>query len=80
MSDKVAKGDCIETFGVVVKLRIINIVNGCHKSVMCDGADNNVCVPHLALGKVGGLSCFASRSSSGWIDGIFRRRHARNCE
>ncbi len=79
VSDKVAKGNCIETFGGVIELRIINIINGCRELVVCDCADNDVCVPRLALGKVGGLNGFARRSSSGRIYGIVRRRRTGNC-
>ncbi len=74
VSDEVTKRDCIETFGGVINFRIINIVDGRRELVMCDCADNGVCVPRLALGKVGCLSSFARRSSSGRIDGIVRRR------
>ncbi len=78
-SDKVTKGDCIETFGGVIKFRIINIIDGRPKLVLCDCADNDVCIQCLVLGEVGCPSGFACRSSSGRIDGIVRRRHARNC-
>jgi hypothetical protein len=67
--DKVAKGDHVETFSGVVEFCIIHIVDGCLELVACDYADNNVCVPHLALGKVGSPSGFMCRSSSGRIDG-----------
>ncbi len=80
VSNKVAKGDCVETFGGVIKFRIINIVNGRCELVACDGVDDDVCVPRLVLGKVGSSSSFASRSSGGRSDGIFRRRRTRNCE
>ncbi len=79
-SGDVTKRDCVETFGGVIKFCIINIVNGRCKLVACDGADDDVCVPCLALGKVGSSSSFVSRSSGGQIDGIFRRRRARKCE
>jgi hypothetical protein len=79
VSDKIAKGDHVETFGGVIKFCIIHIVDGCRKLVACDRADDDVCVPCLALNKVGSLSGFTSRSSSGRIDGIVRRCHARNC-
>ncbi len=79
VSDEVAKGDCIETFGGVIEFCIIHIVNGCCKLVACDCVDDDVCVPCLALGKVGCPSCFTCRSSSGRIDGIVKRRHARKC-
>ena len=59
VSDKVAKGDCIETFGGVIEFRIIHIVDGHHKLVACDGADDDVGIPRLLFGKVGGTSCFA---------------------
>ena len=80
VSDKVAKGDRVETFGGVIEFRIINIINCRCKLVACDGADNDLCVPRPAFGKVGSSSNFASRSSGEQIDGIFRRRHVRNCE
>jgi hypothetical protein len=80
VSDKVAKGDHVETFGGVIEFHIIHITNGCRKLVACDCADNDVCVPRLALGKVGSPSGFTRRSSSGWIDGIVKRCHTRNCE
>ncbi len=73
VSEEIAKGDCIETFGGVIQFCIIHIINGCCKLVACDCADNDVCVPDLALGKVGSPSRFTSRSSSGRIDGIVRR-------
>ncbi len=76
--DKVAKGDRV-TFSGVVEFCIIHIVDGCRKLVACDCEDDDVCVPHLALGKVGSPSSFKHRSSSGRIDGIVRRRRARNC-
>jgi hypothetical protein len=79
VSDEVAKGDCIETFGEVVKFCIIHIINGYHEFVACDCVDDDVCVPRLALGKVDSPSNFTRRSSSGRIDGIVRRRHAGNC-
>ncbi len=79
VSDEVAKGDCIETFGGVIKFCIIHIIDGCLELVACDCADNDVCVPCLALGKVGCPSGFTHRSSSGRIDGIVRRRRAGNC-
>ncbi len=79
MSDEIVKGDCIEAFGGVIKFRIINIVDGRHDLVVCDCADDDVCVPRLALGKVGCLSGFVHRSSSGRIDGIVRRCRAGNC-
>jgi hypothetical protein len=78
VSDEVAKGDCVETFSGVVKFRIIHIINGHHKLVACDCADNDVCVPCFALGKVGSLSGFTRRSSSGRINGIVRRCCTRN--
>ncbi len=77
--DKVAKGDCVETFGGVIEFCIIHIVDGCRELVACDCADNDVCVPRLALGKVGSPSGFMRRSSSGLNDGIVRRRCAGNC-
>ncbi len=81
VSDKAAKGDRVETFGGVIEFRIINIIDSRRELVACDGADDYVCVPRLAFGKVGSSSrFFASRSSGGQIDGIFRRRHAGNCE
>ncbi len=49
VSDKIAKGDCVETFGRVIKLCIIHILDGCCKLVACDCTDNDVCVPRLAL-------------------------------
>jgi hypothetical protein len=79
VSDDVATGDCVETFGGVIKFCIINIVNGHRKLVMCDGVGDDVCVPRLAFGKVGSSSSFTSRISDGWIDGVFRRRRAGNC-
>ncbi len=79
VSDKVAKGDRVETFGGVIQFRLINIVNGHCKLVTCNCADNNVCVPRIALGKVGTPSGFVHRSSIEHIDGIVRRRRARNC-
>jgi hypothetical protein len=78
VSDKVAKRDCVETFGGVIKLGIIHILNGCRKLVTCDCADDDVCSPRLALGKVGSPSGFACRSSSERIDGIVSRRCAGN--
>ncbi len=80
VSDEVVKGDPVETFGGIFEIRLKNINNGPHILVNCDGADDDGCVPCLALGKVGSLSSFASRSSGGRIDGIFRRCHAGNCE
>ncbi len=77
--DKVAKGDCFETFGGVIEFCIIHIIDGCRKLVACDCADDDVCVPCLALGEVGSPSGFTCRSSSGRIDGIVRRCCARNC-
>jgi hypothetical protein len=77
--DKVAKGDCIETFGGVIDFCLIHIVNGCRKLVACDCEDDDVCVPRLALSEVGSPSGFTCRSSSGGIDGIVRRHRARNC-
>ncbi len=79
VSDKVVKGDRVETFGGVIKFCIIHIVDGRRKMAACDCADNDVCVPPLVLGKVGNPSGFTRRSSSGRIDGIVRRRHAGNC-
>ncbi len=79
VSDEIAKGDCIETFGGVIKFCTIHVIDGCHESVACDCADNNVCVPCLALGKIGSPSSFTSRSSSGRVDGIVRRCCAGNC-
>jgi hypothetical protein len=79
VSDKVAKGDCVETFGGVIKFCIIHINDGRPKLDACDCADYDVCVPRLALGKFGSRSGFTCRSSSGRIDGIVRRHCARNC-
>jgi hypothetical protein len=64
VSDEVAKGECIETFGGVIKFRIIHFVDGCRKWVACDCADNDVCVSCLELSKVGSPSGFTHRSSS----------------
>jgi hypothetical protein len=80
VSDKVAKGDRVETFRGVIEIYIINIVDGRHEKAMRDGVKDDVCVPRVAFGKVGSSSSFASRSGSGQIDGIFRRRRTRNCE
>ncbi len=79
VSDKVAKGDHIETFGGVIEFCIIHIVNGCRELVACDCAEDDVCVPRLALGEVGSPSCVMRRSSSGRIDGIVRMRCIGNC-
>ncbi len=79
VSDEVTKGDCVETFGGVIKFRIINIIDGRRKLFACDCADNYVCVPRLALSKVGCPSSFAHRSSSRRIDEIVRRCCAGNC-
>jgi hypothetical protein len=79
LSYEVAKGDCVETFGGVIEFLIIHIINGRHKLVLCDCADDDVCVPCLVLFKVGSSSGLMHRSSSGWIDGIVRRRRIRNC-
>ncbi len=79
VSDKVAKGDCIETFGGVIEFCIIHIVNGRRELVACDCTDNDACVQCLTLIKVGGSSSFRRRSSSGRIDGIVRRCCAGNC-
>jgi hypothetical protein len=65
VSDEATKGNCVETFGGVIKFRIVNTVDGSHKSVACDGVDDDVCVPRLVLGKVGSSSSFASRSGKG---------------
>jgi hypothetical protein len=79
VSDKVVKGDCIETFSGVIKVCIIHIIDGCPELVTCNCVDNDVCVPRLALDEVGSPSGFTHRSSSGPIDGIARRHHTGNC-
>ncbi len=38
----------------------------------CDGADDDVGIPCLAVGKVGGSSCFSCRCGSRWIERILR--------
>ncbi len=76
VSDEIMKGNCVETFGGAIEFHIINIINGHHKLVVCDCADDDVCVPCLALGKVGSPRGFARRSSSGQIYGIVWRRRA----
>ncbi len=43
--------------------------------VTCDGADDDVGIPHLSFGEVGGTSCFVCRGSGRWIDWILGRRH-----
>ena len=48
--------------------------------VACDGANNDVGIPCLAVGKVGGSSCFSRRCGSRWIEWIFRWRNGRNNE
>ncbi len=79
VSNEVAKRDCVETFGGAIEFCIAHIIDGRCKLVACDCADDDVCVPCLALGKVGSSSGFTHRSSSGRIDGIVRRHHAINC-
>ncbi len=69
VSDKVMKGDCVETFGGVIKFCIINIIDGRRKLVACDCVDDYVCVPCFALGKVGSPSSFARGVAAGGLIG-----------
>ncbi len=79
VSDEVTKGDLVETFGGDIEFCIIHIVYGCRKLVVCDCADDDVCVPCLVLREVGSPSCLMCRSSSRQIDGIVGRRRTGNC-
>ncbi len=44
---------------------------------MCDGADDDVGIPRLLFGEVGGMSCFVCRGGGRWIDWILGQRHGR---
>ena len=80
MGGKIPEGNCIETLGGIVKHGSIYIIDSCHKLVVCDGANNDVSIPCLAVGKVGGSSCFLRGCGSRWIERIFRWRNGRNGE
>ncbi len=57
-----------------------NVVDSRRKLVACDGADDDVGIPRLAVSKVGSSSCFSRGCSSRWIERIFRGRGGRNGE
>ena len=80
MGDKVPEGNRIETLGGIVKRGIIYVVNCRRKLVACDGADNDVGIPCLAVGEVDSSSCFLRGCGSRWIEQIFGRRVSRNSE
>ncbi len=68
MGDKVLEGTRVETLGGIVECVIIYIIDCRRELVACDGADNDVGIPCLAVGKVGGLSCFSCGCGSRWIE------------
>ncbi len=43
---------------MAVKFGIVYNIVGCCKLVVCDGVDDDVCVPHHPFGKVGGSGSF----------------------
>ncbi len=80
MGDKVLEGNHVETLGGIIKHGIIYVVNCCRELVASDGADDDVGIPCLAVGKVGGSSCFLQGCGSRWIEQIFRWHGGRNGE
>ncbi len=80
MGDKILERNRIETLSGIVKRGIIYVVNRRRELVACDGADNDVGIPRLAVGKVGGSSCFSRGCGSRWIERILRRRCGQNGE
>ncbi len=61
------------SFGGIVERGIIEVLD-CHRQLVpCDGADDDVSVPRLTFGEVGGSSCFARGCGSRWIEQILKR-------
>ncbi len=54
MHDKGAETDGVETFGGVFKNNIVDVVDCCRKSVVCDGEDHLVGVSCLTCSGIGG--------------------------
>ncbi len=78
VSDEVAEGNCVEAFGGIVEGYVVSVVDGRCKLVACDGGHDQVCVPCLAFGEVGGSSRFTCRCGRRWIDGIVGRSGGRD--
>ncbi len=55
----------VESFGGIIELRVVKVVDCRRKLIASDGTDDDVYVPCLAVGKVGGASCFAGRGGPG---------------
>jgi hypothetical protein len=80
VGDEVPEGYRLETLGGIVEQGIIYVVNCRCKLVACDGADDDVGIPCLAVGKVGSSSCFLRGCGSRWIERIFRWSSGQNDE
>ncbi len=80
VGDEIREGNRVETLGGILERGIIYVVDSRLKLVRCDGANNDVGIPCLAVGKVGNSSCFLCGCSSRWIERIFRWRDDQNGE
>jgi hypothetical protein len=68
--NKIPEGDCVESFCGVIKGNVVYIVNGRLELVACDGGYDEVGVPCLLFGEVGGACLFAGGSGGRGVDQI----------